>query len=78
MTIENGANQIARRHTLYPWITRRRVFMMAGIMVVSLGLFLNWNWLTAIGAAPILLSLAPCLIMCALGLCMRRGDGETK
>jgi hypothetical protein len=38
---------------------------------------LNWGWLTAVGAAPILLSLLPCAAMCALGLCMRGGTSNT-
>jgi hypothetical protein len=33
-------------------------------------LALGWNWLTAVGLAPLIISAAPCLIMCALGMCM--------
>ena len=76
MTIEgspDGAVQPTPSRTLPPWLTQRRILMFAGIATVAVGLFLNWNWLTAIGAAPLLLSLAPCLAMCALGLCMRGG-----
>lgn len=51
------------------WATRNRLMMAGGAIVVG-GAFLNWGWLTAIGAAPILLAVAPCGIMCALGLCM--------
>jgi hypothetical protein len=36
---------------------------------------LNWGWLTAIGLAPVLVSLAPCAAMCGLGLCMKGGSG---
>ena len=35
----------------------------------------NWSWLTAVGAAPIILSFAPCAAMCGLGLCMKGGAG---
>jgi hypothetical protein len=31
---------------------------------------LGWEWLTAVGIAPLLVAAAPCLIMCALGLCV--------
>lgn len=58
---------------LVPWLSKRRAILLAGIAILGTGIALNWNWLTAIGAAPILLSLAPCLVMCALGLCMRGG-----
>ena len=44
------------------------------IGVIGTGMILNWGWLTAIGAAPLILSLAPCAVMCALGLCMRGGS----
>jgi hypothetical protein len=37
---------------------------------VGLSLYFGgWGWLVAIGAAPIILSASPCLIMCGLGLC---------
>ena len=51
------------------WVTRNRLMMAGGAVMVG-GAFLNWGWLTAIGVAPILLAVAPCGIMCALGLCM--------
>ena len=50
------------------WATRNRLMMAGGAVAVG-GLALNWGWLTAIGAAPILLAVAPCGIMCAVGLC---------
>ena len=51
------------------WLSGRRGLIIAGIAVVAAGLALGWNWLTAIGAAPIILALAPCAAMCALGTC---------
>jgi hypothetical protein len=42
------------------------------IVATVAGLFFGWGWLVAIGLAPILVSLAPCLLMCALGICMAR------
>ncbi len=53
------------------WPLRPRMLAAAGMAAVGAGLALNWDWLTAVGAAPILLSLLPCAAMCALGLCMR-------
>jgi hypothetical protein len=38
--------------------------------LVAAGLAWQWSWLVAIGVAPLLLSAAPCIVMCALGLCM--------
>lgn len=53
-----------------------------GIVVLALagggiGFYLGWGWLTAVGLAPVLLALAPCAAMCALGLCMSRGGGKS-
>ena len=59
------------------WLTRRRMFVLAFVTFLGLGLAMNWDWLTAMGAAPILISLAPCLAMCALGMCMRGGASAT-
>lgn len=52
----------------------RRGLLLAGLAAAGGGLALNWGWLTAIGAAPIILALAPCAVMCALGMCMMGGD----
>ena len=52
------------------WIGDRRALAIAGLAVVSTGLTLGWDWLTAVGIAPLIVSAAPCLVMCALGLCM--------
>jgi hypothetical protein len=50
-----------------------RGLTVSGIVVVAIGLALNWSWLVAFGAAPIILALAPCAVMCAFGLCMNMG-----
>ena len=54
----------------------RRGLVIAALAVIAAGLALNWGWLTALGAAPLILSLAPCAAMCALGLCMRGGSSS--
>ena len=51
------------------WLTGRRGLIIGGIAAVGGGLALGWDWLTAIGVAPIILALAPCAVMCALGAC---------
>ena len=52
------------------WLRDRRVLAGAGLALAGSGLALGWDWLTAIGVAPLIVSAAPCLLMCALGLCM--------
>lgn len=52
------------------YVGTRRALLVFGIAALVGGLALNWNWLATIGAAPIILSTLPCLVMCALGLCM--------
>ena len=58
--------------TLLSWMRDRRVLAVAGLAVTGTGLGLGWDWLTAVGTAPLIVSAAPCLIMCALGFCMMR------
>ena len=58
------------RHFVAAWYTPRRGLILAGIGIVLAGLALGWNWLSAIGLAPLILSLAPCAAMCALGVCV--------
>ena len=55
---------------------RRGLLVLAGLVIAS-GLALNWSWLAAVGIAPILISLLPCLAMCALGLCMNRSGSKS-
>lgn len=55
---------------------RRGLLILAGLAIVA-GLALNWSWLAAVGIAPILISVLPCLAMCALGLCMNRAGGKS-
>ena len=65
------------------WASARRAlggprgFLILGLPVVAGGIALGWNWLTAVGLAPIILSLAPCAAMCAVGVCaMSRGGSS--
>ncbi|MFW8594427.1 hypothetical protein [Cribrihabitans neustonicus] len=50
-------------------LSRRRL-VIAAIAATGAGMALNWGWLTAIGAAPLILSFAPCAVMCAAGYCV--------
>ena len=55
----------------------RRGLMVLAAIIISAGLILSWGWLAAVGIAPILLALAPCAAMCALGLCMNKMSGNS-
>src|SRR6266852_2723372 len=59
-----------RAGSLRYWIGDRRVLAVSGLSVAGTGVSLGWSWLTAVGIAPLNVSAAPCLIMCALGVCM--------
>lgn len=62
---------------LRPWISDWRVLAVAGLAITGAGLGLGWDWLTAVGIAPLIVSAAPCLIMCALGVCMMGRSRQT-
>jgi hypothetical protein len=52
----------------------KRTFWLAlAAVALIVGLALNWSWLVAAGVAPLLLSVLPCLAMCAVHLCARKG-----
>ena len=70
----------ANTSLVHEWLTLARyylgnrwVLLVLGSAVLIGGAALNWGWLVAIGLAPILLALAPCAIMCAVGLCAMGG-----
>ena len=59
------------------YLGNRKLLVVLAVAGVGAGLALNWSWLVAAGIAPILLALAPCAAMCALGLCMSRMGGKS-
>ncbi len=65
------------RGMIRPWLGGRRGLIVAGIALAAAGLALGWNWLTAIGVAPLILSAAPCLAMCAIGACAIARTGRS-
>ena len=50
-----------------PWL------IGAAVLAVPVVLYAGWDWLAASGMGAILLAIAPCAAMCALGLCASRG-----
>jgi len=48
----------------------QRGLILASMAIIAAGLYLNWGWVAAIGAAPLVLALAPCAVMCGLGVCV--------
>ena len=55
----------------------RRGLILSAMAVIAAGSWLNWGWLTAIGAAPLILSLAPCAVMCGLGICCMKSGSKS-
>ncbi len=70
---KNVSDLIAR---LPSALRTRRAVMIGGFLLLGLGMTLNWSWLSAIGAAPIILSLAPCAAMCAMSICCMKGNKD--
>lgn len=71
--IDAGAHQQPVRPRLGVRVSRRTL-ILAAIVLTAAGMATNWGWLVAVGAAPLILSLAPCIAMCGLGLCMMSGS----
>ena len=71
-----AANQTGGARSGWRSIGRRGWFLIAAVAVAG-GLYLNWGWAVAIGLAPMLIAIAPCTIMCGLGLCMMGGSKNT-
>ncbi len=88
MTIENSESQralvpsapsAARAYSesVYRIFTRRlgwRGLTILLVAAVAAGVFLDWRWLVAVGAAPIIISVLPCAAMCAIGVCAMGGS----
>jgi len=54
------------------YLRGRRGLILLSVAALGSAMALNWGWLIAVGIAPLLLALAPCAAMCALGLCMHK------
>jgi hypothetical protein len=62
-----------------PWLSTKQALALALAVSIPLAgaLVFGWPWLVAAGIAPLLLAAAPCLAMCALGLCMTSISGRS-
>jgi hypothetical protein len=60
------------------YLANRWVLLALGAAVLVVGAALNWSWFVAAGIAPILIALAPCAVMCAVGLCSMKMTGGSK
>lgn len=80
-TETNNPKQLSLAHTvralLGHYLGNRKLLALLAVAVVGAGLAFNWGWLVTVGIAPILLALAPCAAMCALGLCMSKMGGKS-
>ncbi len=64
-------------YALRYYLGGRRGLIALAAVALSAGLAFNWSWLVAVGIAPLLITVLPCLVMCALGLCMNRMAGRS-
>lgn len=60
---------VSNRLTFQGLMSNRRFLILALMAVVGTAFYLNWGWLAAIGAAPLILAVAPCAVMCGFGVC---------
>lgn len=65
-------------HIARYYLVNRWVLLALGGAVLVVGAALNWSWLVAAGIAPILIALAPCAVMCAVGLCSMKMMGGSR
>ena len=56
------------------FLKTRPGMILAALAVVGGGMALGWPTLVAIGVAPLIISLLPCAVMCAMGMCMMGGN----
>lgn len=59
------------------YLGNRWALFPLGGLAIGIGMYLGgWGWLVTVGAAPIILSTLPCLVMCGLGTCMMCRSGK--
>lgn len=58
---------------------RGRRGLIAGAVVFAIpALWIGWPWLVIAGMAPLIIALAPCAVMCAVGLCTMKACSTSK
>lgn len=62
---------------LQHYLGGRKGLILLTVVALSAGMYFNWGWLVAAGVAPILLAVAPCALMCGLGLCVNKMCGKS-
>lgn len=55
-------------------VRRPIVLVAAAALIIGAGLYLNWPAVVGLGLAPLILTFAPCALMCAFGLCAMSGN----
>ncbi|HSF21729.1 MAG TPA: hypothetical protein VLA81_06785 [Burkholderiales bacterium] len=67
-----AAQECCARAAKSGWLSPRNLLIGVVLAGGTGALVAGWDWLVAAGLATIILAVAPCLAMCALGLCMNR------
>lgn len=63
-------------HTETKFLLRRPIFIVFTVVAVTAaGLYFKWPSIVALGFVPFILSIAPCVLMCVVGMC---GMGNSK
>src|SRR6266571_4205439 len=73
-TGEASAGKFSRVECWMP--TKRWALIGLAIGGAIAGLALGWDWIVAAGMPPLVVSVLPCVAMCALGMCAMHG-GQT-
>ena len=61
-------------HALKTAVRHPTYLVAAAALIIGAGLYLNWATIIALGFAPLILTLGPCALMCAFGLCGMAGS----
>ena len=56
----------------------RRGMIVASVVLAAPALWFGWPWLVAAGLAPLIIAMAPCAVMCAVGACAMGGKSCKK
>lgn len=66
--------------TLGGRVSQKTTLIVLAVAAVGVGLVFGWDSLAALGLTTVIVSVLPCVLMCAAGLCMSRmgkKSGET-
>ena len=74
----NASPMVGPLFAMRRFLRTRSGIVATAALGIGGGFYFGWGYVVAAGLAPLILGVAPCAAMCALGLCMGGGHNKSQ